>query len=633
MRISSSTRSIGMYRFLLLLATSLALADDPAPKASMPDAVALATATKLVDEVHKDDFAAAKTPGQKAALSQLLIGSAKDEKDAAARFALLSKAKDIAVTAGDYQTAAAAVDEIGATFSVDALKMKSDAATATAKLARTPDQKKQLVAGASDLADTAIVADRYDVARTAADVELGCARAASDPDPVKTALAHVQQVRDTEAAFINVRKLLAVLADKPSDPDANLKLGKFTCFMKGDWKSGLPMLASGSDSTLKVLAEKDVAGATSAGEQIKLGDGWWDVAAKLTGATRNSVQRHAATWYRMALPSLSGLTKAKVEQRLAAVDETRHSAVRKPQVVNLLRLVNPDRDSVEGTWSLKEGVLTSSLGATARLQLPYHPPAEYDFRIEFVREQGNNEVVMILAVNGKQFTWTMAGGGNAVSGFGHLGSDSYAENRTTIRASGTIENGKRYQVTVKVRRGGVQAFVNDRLASEWQTTYGDVSLHKSLRMRDQDAVGLSTWDSLTSFSKVEVVEVSGPGEVIQDKATTGSGINRDTFAVYANKDWQPTIDLKKGQTVMVKATGEWCIDPAHPQQICGPDGVHPGTADLFGSLCARVGSGRKVCVGSSGTVTAETNGVLELSIAGNRAGSTGQASVSLAIAP
>lgn len=306
----------------LFLAGSWALADAPSPKAPIPDAVAISDAVRLVDEVRKDDIVGAKTPEQKAALSQSLMDAAKDEKDNAARFALLSRARDIAVAAGNYRTASAAVDEIDATFVVDALKIKTDAATATAKVVRTSGQKKQLVAGVSDLVDKAIVSDRYDIARKAADIEVASARSASDPDLAKAAAVHVQQVHDAEAAFTEARKAMAVLGEKPNDPAANSVVGRFKCFNRGDWKNGLPMLALGSDLTLQALAQRELADPGSADEQMRLADAWWDVSAKLTGVPLGNVQRHAATWYRMALPSLSGLVKAKVEKRLQLLPQT-----------------------------------------------------------------------------------------------------------------------------------------------------------------------------------------------------------------------------------------------------------------------------------------------------------------------
>ena len=48
---------------------------------------------------------------------------------------------------------------------------------------------------------------------------------------------------------------LPVLEKQPGDPTANLAAGRYYCFVKGDWEMGIPMLALGSETALKELAE------------------------------------------------------------------------------------------------------------------------------------------------------------------------------------------------------------------------------------------------------------------------------------------------------------------------------------------------------------------------------------------
>ena len=75
----------------------------------------------------------------------------------------------------------------------------------------------------------------------------------------------MQQLKDyrqrlTEAGkdIEELREAQATLAKDPKDPQANLVVGRYLCFTKGDWKKGLPLLALGSDETLKGLAEQEL---------------------------------------------------------------------------------------------------------------------------------------------------------------------------------------------------------------------------------------------------------------------------------------------------------------------------------------------------------------------------------------
>src|SRR5262249_11506693 len=110
------------------------------------------------------------------------------------------------------------------------------------------------------------------------------------------------------------------LRQQPDEPGANLVLGKFTCFAKGDWKKGLPMLVKGSDENLNTLAEKDLAKPTDGGERVSVGDGWWELAeTEVVKARKAKIRQRAAYWYRLARPSLQGLALTKIDRRLESL--------------------------------------------------------------------------------------------------------------------------------------------------------------------------------------------------------------------------------------------------------------------------------------------------------------------------
>ena len=60
-------------------------------------------------------------------------------------------------------------------------------------------------------------------------------------------------------AYEVMQKAKLVLDKTPHDPGANLTVGRYYCFMKGDWAKGLAMLAVSNDENLKPVALKDIA--------------------------------------------------------------------------------------------------------------------------------------------------------------------------------------------------------------------------------------------------------------------------------------------------------------------------------------------------------------------------------------
>jgi hypothetical protein len=84
-----------------------------------------------------------------------------------------------------------------------------------------------------------------------------------------------------------VKKAEAKLVESPDDPEANLFLGKYLAFGKGEWERAIPCLSKASDPFYKALADKEKAGSNA----LDVGDAWWtgsteiEAHALLTGAT------------------------------------------------------------------------------------------------------------------------------------------------------------------------------------------------------------------------------------------------------------------------------------------------------------------------------------------------------------
>src|SRR5262249_55950327 len=102
------------------------------------------------------------------------------------------------------------------------------------------------------------------------------------------------------------------------DPDANLALGKYLAFSKGDWEKGLPHLALGKDEKLKALALQDLEKPTTTADQVKLADAWYDTAQE--APVKSRLQARAYFWYKEALAGATGLNKARIEKRLAELE-------------------------------------------------------------------------------------------------------------------------------------------------------------------------------------------------------------------------------------------------------------------------------------------------------------------------
>ena len=354
---------------IVLMASCLAVAAEPAaqPKTPVPDATAQQTAKKAAGELFADRFKQAKTTAEKTALAtDMMDAAAKVQAGSADQYVLLRIARDVAAGTGDAATALQAAERLLEQFDEPAAELIGDTLLTAAREATTSAQHKAVAEAALNFAGQLADADQYETALRLCEAARSSAQRARLYPLAKELTGQIEEVKRQQLLSEDYRKALSVLEDKPTDPEANLAAGRHLCFVKGDWKRGVPMLALGSDAAMKGAAIKDLRGATSAEEQAAIGDAWWDLAETWQGEERDTLRLRAGFWYRQAIAELEGLSRLKVEQRISQLgSEAPESKASEPVPVGELHCFE---DQNHGVFSLDGGrILTSSRDNALRL--------------------------------------------------------------------------------------------------------------------------------------------------------------------------------------------------------------------------------------------------------------------------
>jgi hypothetical protein len=298
---------------LLLLLTAWATG---AGKDNIPSDADQAGARKMLKEIFAEQYADSGMQG-KQTLARALLGSAKDLKDdSSGRYVMLSDARDLAVDAGDCATAMEAGTLLGQSYAMDEEAIKITTLVALAP--RVKPQDTQLLINVSlPFARQLIEAEEFEKAGQVVTAIVQIMAKSTD----RIFLAEIKEpVRELQAIMQSREQIVGMIAKlhvNPLDPAANLEVGKFYCFSRGNWEKGLPLLAKGSDMTLALLAKQDIASKDAKEIPISLPEGWWQLGQQATQPTRRFVLERAAYWYRKGLPAMTGLSKTLVEKRLA----------------------------------------------------------------------------------------------------------------------------------------------------------------------------------------------------------------------------------------------------------------------------------------------------------------------------
>jgi len=182
------------------------------------------------------------------------------------------------------------------------------------------------------------------------------------------------------------------------------------------------------------------------------------------------------------------------------------------RAVDVLPSVKLESDVISGKWVIEDGALVSREGRPARVQVPFHPPDEYDVRVVFARQAANFCVNLILSRDGQAFTLVMHRDG--IFGFERLQGLDFHKNETTGRFDGPLQLNQSYTVRVEVRRTGVQVWCNDQPVSTLRSFEG-LLMNPDWKLPDADALGLGTWDGGAAIKSLKIREVTGKGEFLK----------------------------------------------------------------------------------------------------------------------
>jgi hypothetical protein len=291
-------------------------------KLAVPDDERLREAELTMRRTLGGEFRRARRPSERTALADQLLKRSRQQEsaeDPAMRYVLCREAQNLAALANDLEQAFAAVDELALHFDVDEAELKVDALESTTPSLRDRQTSHSLAAAAFRLGAELNETNRFDLAERAAAVARTAARRAGDQRLGALADQVRQEYRSLQRQFAPLQEHAGALEENPDDPEARLQLGRFHCFVKGEWERGLTLLKAASDEKLKQLAERDLAGPSDPSEQMQLGDGWLSMADSQSSQHRTAILQRAKHWYTRALPELTGRLRDDVAQKMSRI--------------------------------------------------------------------------------------------------------------------------------------------------------------------------------------------------------------------------------------------------------------------------------------------------------------------------
>lgn len=282
-----------------------------------PAASSRNAAIATVHDIFRTDFAAANTAEKRLGFAQVLIKHASEASDPVDKWALLSEAARLAAAAGSTSVTFNTIDEMAASFDINADEYRLQA-TENLVVKVTPSEAMILGGNLVSLCRKLIAAENLVDAEKALGYVKTLSKKSRNADLVLEFNELNRRIRDLEATTKRRQAVLQKLAQQPDSPEINFEAGTFYCFQSGDWSTGIPYLAKGSDAAIAAAARSEIAAANKPNQAVAVADSWWLLTeTNKDPAITEAVRAHAAEIYRRALGGLTGLEKVRVEKRLA----------------------------------------------------------------------------------------------------------------------------------------------------------------------------------------------------------------------------------------------------------------------------------------------------------------------------
>jgi hypothetical protein len=229
------------------------------------------------------------------------------------------------------------------------------------------------------------------------------------------------------------------------------------------------------------------------------------------GSTDGSTGTDGTDEIKQPVPPQNPMDDPKIEP----IDEPVEDPAEAVAPVDLLSIIDAQRDAVVGNWTLDSGALVSPKGYNARLQIPYAPPENYDLTVTAKRFDGNDTLVIGLVVAGRQTAVVLDGWRGTTSGLDLLDGLRADGNESTIRRR-VFSNGRPTTINCSVRNNHIVVHSGDEVVIDWQGDPQRLSTYKAWHVPNANCLIVGCFLTRYEITELTITPISNNGTVIRD---------------------------------------------------------------------------------------------------------------------
>ncbi|HVC92866.1 MAG TPA: PA14 domain-containing protein [Pirellulales bacterium] len=182
--------------------------------------------------------------------------------------------------------------------------------------------------------------------------------------------------------------------------------------------------------------------------------------------------------------------------------------------VDLLKLIDPDRDAIRGTWQFKDGQLVMPDVAGARLEIRHQVPEEYTLTAVVECVSHKDALVIGLVVGDWPTMVVVDGWGTRVSGLSVV-DGRLTDANVTKNLGHFLRDGPRNKIVCKVRKTQIHVTCNETVIVNWSGDVARLSLDPNWRIPNPRHLFVGAHFSPFRVSELSLVPLEPGGKATE----------------------------------------------------------------------------------------------------------------------
>ena len=249
---------------------------------------------------------------------------------------------------------------------------------------------------------------------------------------------------------------------------------------------------------------------------------------------------------KLELPPIDTVTGDRPESRSPSTNAMVGASI------DLLKQVDPKRDSVRGTWQKSDDMLTTPDSAYSLLMLPVPPSPEYRLTIGAERLRGVNTLAAGLVVGGRPVMAEVDAWDSKFSGLDKL-DDRQCDDNESTRAGHFLDPGRPCTLVYTVRANAVTLEIDGTTVIRWTGDPKRLSMPDIFKLPEPRRLAIASHESVFRLSKIEISPLAPERSAGQVAATASKKASTGLLKVFEDEpEFVAALNAGNGAAELVR---------------------------------------------------------------------------------